>query len=84
MGRHERVSSVLPSGTPLLLVSRVQASALLNVSPSTFDKLRKANRLLRPVNIGKRTLWPLKNLLAFVEELIEADDGDDPWANATA
>lgn len=84
MGRHERATSVLPSGTQLLLVSRVQAAALLNVSPSTFDKLRKANGLLRPVNIGKRTLWPFKNLMAFVEELIEGDDGDDPWAGVTA
>lgn len=84
MGRHERVTSVLPTGTPLLLVSRVQAAALLNVSPSTFDKLRKANKLLRPVSLGRRTLWPLKNLMAFVEELIDGEGGDDPWAGATA
>lgn len=65
----------------LLLCSRVQAAALLNVGPSTFDKLRKANQLLKPVQIGSRPLWPLKNLMAFVDELIDGDTGpDDPWA----
>jgi hypothetical protein len=72
-------------GTPPLLCSRVQASALLNVAPSTFDKLRKAHNLLKPVRIGARILWPYRNLLAFVDELIDADDsGDDPWGRAAA
>lgn len=66
---------------PLLLVSRVQAATLLNVGPSTFDKLREVTPLLRPVRIGARPLWPLKNLVAYVDELIDAGDGaDDPWA----
>lgn len=71
-------------GVAPLLCSRAQAAALLSVSPSTFDKLRKDCALLKPVSIGRRTLWPIKNLMAFVEELIDGDDGDDPWARATA
>jgi hypothetical protein len=67
---------------PLLLCSRVQAAALLNVGPTTFDKLRKQSPLLRPVQIGARKLWPYRNLVAFVEELIDAGDGDDCWAGA--
>ncbi len=83
MTRHERTSSVLPIGAPLLLYSRVQAAALLNIGPSTFDRLRKATPLLRPVRIGSRTLWPYKNLVAYVEELIDGGDtGDDPWGRA--
>jgi hypothetical protein len=82
MGRHERASSVLPLGMPLLLCSRAQAAALLNVGPSTFDKLRKAHNLLKPVRIGARTLWPYKNLVAYVEELIDVDAGDDLWGGA--
>ncbi len=84
ISRHERASAVLPSGMPLLLCSRTQAAALLNVGPSTFDKLRKAHNLLKPVRIGARTLWPYRNLVAFVEDLIDADVGDDPWGRATA
>ncbi|MFN3623985.1 MAG: hypothetical protein ACK4TP_07975 [Hyphomicrobium sp.] len=86
MSRHEKPSAVLPASMPLLLCSRLQAAALLNVGPSTFDKLRKANPLLRPVQIGSRPLWPLKNLMAFVDELIDADTSaaDDVWASATA
>lgn len=83
MARHEKQSAILPAGTPLLLVSRLQAAALLNIGPSTFDKLRKANPLLRPVMIATRPLWPLKNLMAFVDELIDAGArGADPWENA--
>lgn len=81
MSRHEKTSAILPAGTPLLLVSRLQAAALLNIGPSTFDKLRKANPLLRPVMIGTRPLWPLRNLEAFVTELIDGDiSPDDPWS----
>jgi hypothetical protein len=83
VSRHERSSSVLPVGTPLLLCSRAQAAALLNIGPSTFDKLRKAHILLKPVRIGARALWPYKNLVAYVEELIDADAGDDLWGGAT-
>lgn len=86
MHNHERESAILPWGMQLLLCSRVQAAALLNVSPSSFDKLRKANPLLRPVMIGARPLWPLKNLMAFVDDLIDSDTSaaDDVWASATA
>ena len=81
MSRHEKPPVVLPASMPLLLCSRVQSAALLNVGPSTFDKLRKNNPLLRPVQIGSRPLWPLKNLMAFVDELIDGGLGpDDPWA----
>jgi hypothetical protein len=72
----------LPAGTPLLLCSRVQAAALLNVGPSTFDRLRREHALLKPVRIGSRPLWPFKNLVAFVEELIDGASGDDPWERA--
>ena len=57
---------------------------MLSVAPSTFDKLRKAHNLLKPVRIGARTLWPYRNLMAFVDELIDAGDGDDQWAGASA
>lgn len=81
MTRHEKPSAVLPASMPLLLCSRVQAAALLNVGPSTFDKLRRSTPLLRPVQIGSRPLWPFKNLTAFVDELIDGSVGpDDPWA----
>lgn len=63
-----------------MLCSRTQAAALLNIGPTTFDKLRELNTLLRPVHIGAKPLWPLANLVAFVSELIEDDGGDDPWA----
>jgi hypothetical protein len=84
VSRHERASAILPAGTPLLLCSRVQAAALLNVAPSTFDRLRKQHGLLRPVRIGARTLWPYKNLLAFVDDLIDSDTGGDPWGSVAA
>jgi hypothetical protein len=81
MSRPDRTSTTLPASMPLLLCTRLQAAALLNVGPSTFDKLRKAHALLRPVHISSRPLWPLRNLEAFVAELIDGDAGpDDPWA----
>jgi hypothetical protein len=82
LSRHERASSVLLAGMPLLLCTRVQAAALLNVGPSTFDRLRKDHALLRPVRIGTRPLWPYKNLVEYVETLIDAASGDDPWERA--
>lgn len=80
MAQHQPRIGLLPAAMPLLLVSRVQAAALLNVGPSTFDKLREVSPLLRPVRIGAKPLWPMKNLMAYVDELIDAGHGDDPWA----
>ena len=82
MTRHDKTNAVLPASTPLLLYSRVQAAALLNIGPTTFDRLRKTNALLRPVQIGSRPLWPLKNLMAFVDELFDGGPSDDPWGVA--
>ncbi|WP_424957114.1 helix-turn-helix transcriptional regulator [Hyphomicrobium sp. 1Nfss2.1] len=84
MSRPDRTNSPLPTGMALLLCSRVQAAALLNVGPSTFDRLRKTSDLLRPVKIGSRPLWPLRNLEAFVFELIDGGADDDPWSTASA
>ena len=80
-----RRASVLPAGALPLLCSRVQAAALLNVGVTSFDKLRKQHALLTPVRLGSRTLWPYRNLVAFIEELIDAaDEGADVWDRAAA
>lgn len=85
MAQRQPSIGFLPAGMQLLLVSRAQAAALLSIAPTTFDRLRKSHALLRPVRIGSRTLWPTKNLLEFVDTLIECDDdADDPWSGASA
>ena len=80
----ERPKNSPPFGVPLLLCSRTQAAALLNIGPTTLDRLRKNNHLLRPVYVGSRPLWPYKNLVAFVDELIDAGEAADPWESAAA
>lgn len=82
MSRHEKPSTVLPIGTRLLLVSRVQAAELLSVSPALFDRLRKQHAILAPVRVGTLPRWPLKSLEAFVANLIDSASGDDPWEHA--
>lgn len=81
-----RSASVLPAGTPPLLCSRVQAAALLSIGVTYFDKLRKQHALLKPVRLGSRTLWPYRNLMAFVDTLADdAESGsDDVWDRAAA
>ena len=79
-----RGHAALPVGHSLLLYSRVQAAAMLNISASTLDQLRKQHPLLKPVRIGDRPLWPLQNLMAFVAELTDAGDEDGCWDHPSA
>jgi hypothetical protein len=80
MTQQQRKLELLPASMPILLCSRVQAATSLGIAPSTFDRLRKSHAILKPVRIGCRPLWPLRNLEAFVAELIDGvSDADDAW-----
>lgn len=86
MGRRkESLVAAAPVFSPVfalkLLYTRQEAAAALSVSASTLDELRKSVALLKPVKVGRRPLWPLKNLLAYIDQLMEAGDLDDPWGN---
>jgi hypothetical protein len=71
-----------PVATPLLLLySRQQAASAISVSLSTFDALAKTVPTLRPVKVKSRPRWPYKNLLAYVEELVDAAENVDQWAD---
>ncbi len=79
----DKAARRLPPGVPPLLCSREESADLLGIGPSKFDELRKDNRLLRPVRIGTRVLWPYQNLVAYVRDLADGGDGDDPWGNVS-
>lgn len=76
----EPLSVASPVAAPvLLLYTRDQAARSLSVSVTYLDELRKEHPLLRPVKLGRRILWPYKNLLAFIDELSDVG-GDDAWS----
>ena len=66
---------------PVLLVRREKAASILDIAPTSFDKIVKTNPLLRPVHIGSSVRWPYENLQAYVSELAEGDENahDDAW-----
>lgn len=73
-----------PTAMPqLLLYSREQAASALSMSVSTFDQLAKTVALLRPVRVTRSLpRWSYKKLLAYVQELEDAAENFDPWADA--
>lgn len=62
---------------PILLVRREKAASILDIAPTSFDKIVETNPLLRPVRIGRSVRWPYENLLAYVRELRELNDAAD-------
>jgi len=62
---------------PVLLVRREKAASILDIAPTSFDKIVETNPLLRPVRIGRSVRWPYENLLAYVRELRELNDAAD-------
>ena len=66
---------------PVLLVRRIDAAAILTISPAHFDKLVKEKpQLLKPVRIGSAVRGPYENLQACVRELAEANETvHDVW-----
>lgn len=59
--------NVLDSSTTVLLLDAREASRMLGVSRSTWLSLRAAGRTPRPVRIGRRTLWRIDELKAWVD-----------------
>lgn len=61
--RRDRVQRAVPVTEPLLTVPEV--ASILRVSRRTVEKLVSTNRL-RPVRIGKRTLFTDREVAAFI------------------
>jgi predicted DNA-binding transcriptional regulator AlpA len=60
---------VLPASLAPRGLSRVQASAYIGVSPSTFDQLTGDGRMPRPARIGRRLIWCRRQLDRALDEL---------------
>jgi len=65
--------------------SRREAAYYLGISPSFFDDLVKNGEMPKPIHLGRRTLWDVRQLdEAFDKELDEvfdnlSDPDPNPW-----
>ena len=50
-----------------LMVSRVQASELLQLSTRTIDNLKREGLMPQPIRIGRAVTWNRAELVAWVE-----------------
>ena len=64
------------------LLSRVEAAALCDVSPNTFDKMQADGMMPGPKRIYGRVLWDLVALNAAIDALF--DEGDQSSNQDTA
>jgi excisionase family DNA binding protein len=85
MTRAERVAALPASLAPRGL-NRVEASAYVGVSPTTFDRMVADGRMPRPKRVGERRVWDRTALdQSFAALPTENDDGEavsvsDQWA----
>ena len=70
--------NVLPSSLPPLGLARVEAAALIGVSPSLFDQMVDDGRMPRPKRINTRTVWDREDLEKAFKALPD-DGGVNPW-----
>lgn len=67
-------TDILPNSLPPRGVSREQAAAYLNVSPSLFDEMVRDGRMPKPVRINSRVIW---DRLKLDEAFSALDDCDE-------
>lgn len=60
--------------------NRVNAAAYIGVSPNTFDKLVKDGTMPRPIKLGARLIWDVRDLdKAFDKLKGTAPDEENYW-----
>lgn len=64
----------LPPNLPPRGLSRTEAAAYIGVSPSMFDLMVKDGRMPKPKNINSRTVWDVRRVDKFFDELPSEDD----------
>lgn len=81
VGQQSRSSIALP-----IAVSRPEAAALLDISPSTFDEWVRRGWMPRGVKIGTLRRWDTSDVLSSWRRLVELrrsgeedDDGENPF-----
>jgi predicted DNA-binding transcriptional regulator AlpA len=65
-----------PSSFPAIqprLISRRDAAAYLGIGATTFDRLVAMETMPKPIAIGKRRVWDLRQIDAAIDELPEAE-----------
>lgn len=74
--------NALPLPTQRAL-SRDLAAAYLDLSPNTFDTLVADGRMPKPVQIGKRKVWDVRQIDAAFDEMqgLSATDDSSQAAN---
>lgn len=72
----------LPRNLPPRGLSRTEAAAYIGVSPTLFDLMVKDGRMPKPKQINSRTVWDVRRIDKFFDELPSDDEPDavDEWA----
>lgn len=74
----------LPRNLPPRGLSRTESAAYIGVSPSLFDMMVKDGRMPKPKNINSRTVWDIRRLDKFFDELpAEGDVENGGWEFGT-
>jgi predicted DNA-binding transcriptional regulator AlpA len=76
------MQSTIPLSTPWPRgLSRVQAAAYVGIGVTFFDQQVYLGVMPKPVKIGARVLWDLRELDAAFDSLKQTDQvaGDNPW-----
>lgn len=50
-----------------LLVGRLKAAELCDISPASWDRLNNAGKIPAPVTLGRRVLWKRTDLVSWIE-----------------
>jgi hypothetical protein len=58
-------------------LSRTEAAIYLGISPSKFDELRKANRIVPPKVLDGRLIFTVERLDEFLDALPDENQTDD-------
>ena len=71
----------LPYNLPPRGLSRTESAAYIGVSPSLFDMMVKDGRMPKPKSINSRTVWDIRRLDKFFDELPSNDEAEryDRW-----
>jgi hypothetical protein len=77
---------VLPLSCPPRGLSRVEASAYVNVSPSLFDQMIREGLMPKPKRVHSRTIWDRLALDAAFAALPDEGEkpADNPWHRGAA
>lgn len=71
----------LPPNLPPRGLSRTEAAAYIGVSPSMFDLMVRDGRMPKPKKVNSRTIWDIRRVDKFFDELPSEDEPDpyDEW-----